>query len=800
MKQTFAKFLHTFFRKELELRTKIFHVLAMAGVLICVVMIVVSLLQNMMISMAICVLSGIVSIGLLIYSARGGRSEICHWATVVCIFLVLFPCLFVYGGGYQGGMPFFFIFAVVFTVYMLDGWRIWVVTGFELLYYAAYCVFAYYYPQWIVSFPSERDAMIDKIIGFVSVSVALGLTMFVQFRMYQKQQKELEKARADAEAARADAEVANHAKSSFLAHMSHEIRTPIHVITSINELIRTEAPNGKIREYGEKIRDAGELLRGLVDNILDMSKIEAGKTELTASPYRTAELMRVLELTGQTRCQARSLKFHCIKRDLPDYLHGDIPHIQQIIVNLLGNAVKYTETGSVTLTVSCKPGDTPEKTILCAAVTDTGIGIEEASIPHLFDAFTRADLPSHRYIEGTGLGLTIVKELCQLMGGSIRVESRRGWGSTFTVELPQALAGEKDLIGHKESETFIAPEARVLVVDDNAENLSVMRELLHRTRLQVDTLTSGKAALEAVAGKQYHVVLLDYMMPEMDGVETLRRLREIPGFTAPVVVLTANAVAGTREALLEAGFAAYLTKPIPWGRLESLLMELLPPELVTVIHTDAPSPLEAEAFCQELSPQLSPYQIDLRAAMPFFSGDTGEYLRTAEMFLSYSEDERAHLETFRDDPTELVYAVHALKGKARNLGLTALSEEAERLEKLCRQDHMAEALTLLDHLLYLYSQADEGLERLRPRMDALAAEGAESRSAAECRQALPELLGELQRSPALECIDVLLKLETDQAARVLLADMRSAVAGIRFERAQELLTLYLKQSDTGITP
>ncbi len=800
MKQTFAKLLHTFFRKELELRTKIFHVLAIAGVLICVSVTIVSLLQDMMVSVVINAGTGIISLGLLIYSAKGGKQEICYLTTVVCIFLILFPSLFIFGGGYTGGMVFFFIFAVVYTVYMLDGWKMLAVTVFELFYYAGFCTFAYLCPGYITPFPSETDVLADVIIGFIAVSVSLGATMFVQFRMYQKQQKDLEKARADAEAARADAEVANHAKSTFLANMSHEIRTPIHVIMSLNELICTEAPNGKIREYGDKIRDAGELLRGLVDNILDMSKIEAGKTEITAAPYRTAELMRVLELTGQIRCQARSLKFHCVRRDLPEYLYGDMPHIQQIVVNLLSNAVKYTETGSVTLSVSCKTGDTPEKMLLCAAVSDTGIGIEEAAIPHLFNAFTRADLPAHRYIEGTGLGLTIVKELCQLMSGSIRVESRRGLGSTFTVEIPQTLADGEAIAGQQENKTFVAPEGRVLVVDDNTENLSVMRELLHRTRLQVDTLTSGKAALEAVAGKHYHVVLLDYMMPEMDGVETLRRLREISGFTAPVVVLTANAVAGTRETLLEAGFAAYLTKPIPWGRLEALLIELLPPELVTVLQTDAPSPEAAEAFCQEVQPLLSPYQIDLRAAMSYFDGDANEYLRTAEVFLSYSEDERVRLQAFREEPAELLYAVHALKGKARNLGLTLLSEEAERMEKLCREGHSGEALTLLEHLLYLYRQAAEGLEQLRSRMETKPESLAVEHSAAYLRQALPKLIGELQRSPALECIDALLAAENDEEARLLLTDMRHAVAGIRFEKAQELLTLYWQRADTGMDP
>ncbi len=777
MKQQIARFIHTFFRKELELRVKIFHVLAIAGVLICISFTIVSLVQGMMVSLAINAGTGVISLGLLIYSARGGKTEICYIATVVCIFLILFPSLFVFGGGYTGGMVFFFVFAVVYTVYMLDGWKMLAVTVFEILYYAAFCVFAYCYPQYITPFPSEMDVMIDVIIGFIVVSVSLGVTMFVQFRMYQRQQKDLEKARADAE-------VANHAKSSFLAHMSHEIRTPIHVIMSINELIRTEAESSRIRGYGEKIKDAGELLRGLVDNILDMSKIEAGKMEIHPSHYRTTELMRVLELTGQTRCQAKQLTFHCVKQDLPPFLEGDIAHIQQIVVNLLSNAVKYTETGSVTLSVTCKSGEAADKVMLSIVVTDTGIGIEEEDIPHLFDAFVRADLPSHRYIEGSGLGLAIVQELCHLMNGSIRVESRKGWGSTFTVEIPQTLAEPDDLNDTKETRTFVAPAGRILVADDNTENLSVMRELLRRTKLQVDTVTSGKAALEAVQEKQYHVVLLDYMMPEMDGVETLHRLRAMPGFTAPVIVLTANAVAGTREKLLEAGFAAYLTKPIPWGQLESLLIELLPASLVTV--TQREDTLQAsEAFCKEVQPILLPYQIDLRAAMPYFDGDHKAYLRTAAMFLGYHEEEKLSAFRKENNGTDLLYVVHALKGKARNLGLLALAEEAERMEKLCRQEKETEARSLLSHLLYLYRQASEGLACLRPYMEKEQGENS-SMDGESCRQALPHLLSEWQRGPTLACIDLLLSSAKTEEEKQLLEDMHQAVSSIQFERAETL--------------
>ncbi len=791
MKPLISGFLRMFFGKELELRVKIFHILGIAGVVICISASILSLFQEMFLSLLITAGAGLFSLFLLIYSAKGGRQSFCYGATVVVIFLILFPSLFLFGGGYTGGMPFVFIFAVVYTVYMLEGyWQIGFAL-FELIYYSALCVFAYLYPEKIHTFATEADVLVDVIVGFLLISIALSATMSAQFRLYQRQQKELERARAAAE-------VANQAKSRFLANMSHEIRTPLHVIMSINELIRTEAAESTIRAYGEKIQDAGEVLRGLVDNILDMSKIEAGKTELYVAPYQTSDLIRVLELTGQTRCQTKKLKFRCICREIPPILCGDMAHIQQIAINLLSNAVKYTETGSVTLSVTCNPVENSGTVLLCIEVTDTGIGIDPEEIPILFEAFERASLPSHRHIEGTGLGLSIVKELCNRMGGSIRVKSRKGYGSTFTVELPQTVAAPESAETLRDDHAFVAPEGRVLVVDDNPENLAVMRELLHRTRLQVDTVGSGVAAMKAVREKPYHIILLDYMMPDMDGVETMRQLQKLHGFSTPVVALTANAVAGTRETLLKAGFSEYLSKPIPWGQLNALLLKYLPENLVTILPVSVPTARESAGFCEEYQPRLTPFRIDLSAALPFFDGDVREYLRTAEIFLAHGEDGQKTIAEFLQcdrDAGDLLYAVHALKSRAKNLGMLTLSEEAAHMEKLCRDNESEEVRSMIPHLLYFYRKAVEGLTILRPEMDALHPKEhpvSGERAVADCRRELPGLLDRLQRSPALECIDTLLAGNPTERERQMLDEMRKAVSVIQFEKASAICVDYLQ--------
>ncbi len=703
MKDLLNKFVYTFFRRELELRRKIFHVLAIAGVCICVAMTIVSITQEMAVSIAINAGTGVISLALLIYSARGGKPGICYWSTVVFIFMVLFPSLFVFGGGYTGGMVFFFAFAVVYTVYMLDGWKMLAVTAFEIAYFSGFCVLAYLRPEFITPFASELDVLIDVIVGFVAVSASLGLTMFAQFRLYQRQQVELERARAEAE-------VASRAKSTFLANMSHEIRTPIHVIMSLNELIGEEAAAPQVREYSGKIRDAGEMLRGLVDNILDMSKIEAGKTELHIAPYRVSDLMRVLELTGETRCAAKGLKFSCEKSALPEFLTGDAEHIRRIVINLLSNAAKYTDSGSVALRAECELDENGAATLVFA-VSDTGVGIEPEAMHTLFDAFVRAG--DTRRVEGTGLGLAIAKELCDLMGGSIVVGSTVGEGSTFTVRLPQSVPAEGEIAASAAAplaRSFTAPQGRVLVVDDSADNLAVMRALLRRTELRVDTASSGEEALAMASAARYHVILMDYMMPELDGVETLLRLGELPGFDTPVVALTANAVAGTREALLGVGFAEYLTKPIPWGRLEALLLDLLPSELVNFVEAAAPS-ADAEAFIERFDPLAERHRIDLRAALGYFDGDPDELMRSTALLLKYSAADIEKFENCADG--ELVYLAHSLGGKAKNFGLLELSGEAERVEKLCRGGEIAEARLLLPHLLFLYKLGCEGLSALR---------------------------------------------------------------------------------------
>lgn len=391
-----------------------------------------------------------------------------------------------------------------------------------------------------------------------------------------------------------EAERANAAKSIFLAHMSHEIRTPINAVLGMNEMILRESCSDTIKDYARNIQNAGKILLSIINDILDLSKIESGQMEIVEKDYHLGKMLIDIENMVTMRAEENSLALHIQANPmLPEALHGDEQRIKQCIINFLTNSLKYTREGQVTLQVDFTDKD--KDTIdLRVTVTDTGIGIEEDKLAILFEPFVRLDRSKNEHIEGTGLGLSITKKLIDRMEGRLSVESVYGRGSVFSFTLPQKVAGP-DLLGdYKEKlrrvaerksarEEFTAPGARILAVDDNRVNITVARGLLRRLKVQFDSATSGQECLDKFAKNDYDIILLDHMMPVMDGVQTLHRMQETERFrqNAPAVIaMTANAVIGAREKYLEEGFTDYLSKPIDHKSLEEMIRAYLPEEMI----------------------------------------------------------------------------------------------------------------------------------------------------------------------------------------------------------------------------
>ena len=548
-------------------------------------------------------------------------------------------------------------------------------------------------------------------------SLMLFLILFARYSVKNVENKELQQERLMALQA-------SQTKSEFLSNMSHEIRTPINAILGMDEMILRESKEPHTLEYAENLRHAGVSLLGIVNDILDFSKIEAGKMEIIPVEYQLSSVLN--DLVNMIRNRAEKKKLECIVKtdpNIPSILFGDEIRIKQVITNILTNAVKYTEKGSITLTVDYREKSS-DTIILTVKVKDTGIGIKEEDLAKLFSAFERIEEERNRTIEGTGLGMNITQHLLHLMGSELKVDSVYGEGSMFWFDIEQKVvirdpigdfeeAFKNSLKQHKEyHEKFTAPDAEILVVDDTVMNLTVVKGLLKQTQIKIDTAESGRECLDMVAKKKYDVIFLDHRMPEMDGMETLREMQLMtpnPNHDTPVISLTANAISGAREQYLAAGFVDYLTKPINSSHLENMLIKYIPKDKVKIVENKenvSESP-NTETTLPEWLTQVE--GLDIKAGIEH-CGDSELFLDALTVYANSVTSGADEIEGYykAEDWKNYTTKVHALKSSSKVIGALELSERAKRLEDAGNSGYIDEIKQDTAPLLDLYrSYADK---------------------------------------------------------------------------------------------
>lgn len=493
------------------------------------------------------------------------------------------------------------------------------------------------------------------------------------------------------------AEAANVAKSQFLANMSHEIRTPINAILGMDEMILRESENAEISKYAANIESSGKNLLQLINDILDISKIESGKLEIVPVNYDLAELISIIvnEMKARANDKAIEVNFE-VAPTMPYKYFGDSVRIKQIITNIMTNGIKYTEKGSVTLYVNGI--EIGGNYMIMISVVDTGIGIKPEDMDNLFEKFTRLDLEKNRTIEGTGLGLAITKQLVDIMGGSIDVQSVYGQGTNFAVSIPQTVVDyeqigdfreryAKSVLGReKYEESFVAPDAHLLVVDDNDMNIQVIKSLLKKTKVQIDSASSGRKALEHTAKNKYDLILMDHLMPIMDGIETFHHIKnddDSINKETPVIILTANAVSGAKEEYLNEGFSGYLSKPIDGKTLETTIIKFLPEDRYTYIKEEIKAEKEADNELKDvLGKKLLDNDIDLDVGLRYLDYNLDNYYEMADIYVKTADKIAPSLDDYiaNNDCDNFRIKIHAIKSSSKNLGAVKLSEDAQRLE------------------------------------------------------------------------------------------------------------------------
>ena len=663
---------------------------------------------------------------------------------VVVIFFVL-PMNFLTSGAIYGGGPVWFLFGVFFACLVVENRIKYVLITSSLLIQAGCYYVAYFYPRYTIPH-TISVAYVDSYVTLLIVTLLICGMISFQNRIYKEEN-------ALAQRQKKEIEELNQMQNHFFSSMSHEIRTPINTIIGLNEMILREEVSDEVAADAKSIQGASKMLLSLINDILDMSKIESGRMDIVPVSYDVGAMLSDVVNMIWVRAQEKGLAFHVdVDQTIPSQLIGDEVRIKQILINVLNNAVKYTSEGSVTLSI--RSGKREDNTAyITYSVTDTGMGIRKENIPYLFNAFRRVDAAKNRYIEGTGLGLAIVKQLVELMDGEIAVNSVYTKGSTFVITLPQGVEGtgqigeldletrHKNNIREKYVQSFEAPKAHVLIVDDNETNLMVAQKLLRATRVHIDTAVSGADCLKKTLQNKYEVIFMDHLMPNMDGIECLHAIRSQTGglnLNTPVVVLTANAGSENRTLYRREGFDGYLVKPVSGIQLEQELLTHLPPSMVKIgptagsvgvveapvlehkrrmtimISTDSTSDLPRE-LAEKFQIAVLPFHVRTRGGI-FLDGVEAEsegvlgYINKGATYVrSEAADVREYEEFFAQQLTRTQYIIHLSLAKNVGEGYSNAMEASKAFDNVIVMDsgHLSSGIGIM--AMYAARCASEGM-------------------------------------------------------------------------------------------
>lgn len=631
---------------------------------------------------------------------KGILYQICRWINIITnVILVvnLFTgCVFSFSpeGEYVHGVLYYLSYGVAaFFIICTTGVLLSEANNFnrnQRISIVLYCIASLIGPLVQIFLPHVLFSLFMVSLGFMMLMFSMETPDYQQL---SKTMEELANTRDEAEEAMGLAQAANQAKSDFLSAMSHELRTPINSILGFNEMITQQTSDSEIIKCTDNVQTAGMNLLSIISNILDYTEIEGGRLKINNAPYSTRSMLRDVLAYAEYGTDKSQLELRTdIDENIPSELSGDITRVIQVFNNIVSNAVKYTYRGFVEISVKWKPDDDGNTGILSARITDSGVGIKKEDLVLLSESFTRLDKKKNQNIQGVGLGLSIVTKLLSLMDGEISIESEYEKGTTVSFELRQQVVssipagkisplGSGD-VGDDESYKFYIPEAKILTVDDNGMNRELFKGLLRDSGAEIEAVSGGREAISLLEKKDFDIIFLDHMMPEMDGIETLRVIKDRSLSNSPVIVLTANTVAGAREMYLSEGFDDYLAKPVTGRMLYGIIKKFLPEEMIKEMPVTAPAPEEKKGSLRRkrsIMERLGEF-LDTATGLTYCCEDEGFYVSMLETYLENSrlEDMKSFFEQRDFDNYRIT--VHSIKSTSLTIGAAELSGEAKGLE------------------------------------------------------------------------------------------------------------------------